>query len=91
MNTVRKHTQNKIIDLVSFISMILLIGTGVIMYWVLPPGSHGENFLSLSRHDWGDIHFWIAVVFTVLVAYHLLLHLPWIKGSYFSFGNKSHK
>jgi hypothetical protein len=33
----------------------------------------------LSRHEWGSIHFWIAVAFIVLMVIHIILHWTWIK------------
>ncbi len=88
MAEMRKHTQNKIIDLISFICMIGLITTGVILYWVIPPGSHGETLWGLTRHQWGDVHFWVAILFVIVMAVHLTLHFSWIKTSYFSAGHK---
>jgi hypothetical protein len=34
---------------------------------------------SLGRHDWGDIHFYLAVAFAVLMIIHIILHWTWIK------------
>ncbi len=34
---------------------------------------------SLGRHDWGDIHFYLAVVFVGLMVIHIILHWTWIK------------
>jgi len=31
-----------------------------------------------SRHEWGDIHFWISVIFLAVLAFHLILHWGWI-------------
>jgi hypothetical protein len=86
MKIVRKHTQNTIIDTVSFVLLSALVITGVIIHYVLPAGSRGNSFWSLTRHEWGDIHFWVAVAFEAIILFHLLLHLPWIKASVF--GNK---
>jgi cytochrome b subunit of formate dehydrogenase len=84
----RKHTQNKYIDGVLFIALLVLLVTGIIMYVVLPPGGHDKVWLSLTRHEWGDIHFWTAVIFTVVIAVHLLLHSSWIVKSYNLFKGK---
>ena len=32
----------------------------------------------LSRHEWGSIHYWIALVLMSVLAVHLLLHWKWI-------------
>ena len=78
----RKHTQNVLLDSGLFVGMLGLIGTGSIIYFVLPPGSRKDTFIALTRHEWGDIHFWIALGFTILVVIHLCLHFKWICSSY---------
>lgn len=86
--------RNFMIDLISFIDLLLLTVTGVILKWVLPPGSGGghrgglrggryaaeaKTLLGLGRHDWGDVHFILALLFVLLVLIHLCLHWTWIK------------
>lgn len=63
--------------------MILLLFTGFIIKYILPAGSHGASLWGLTRHQWGDFHFWIAVAFVVTITLHLILHLPWIRASLF--------
>ncbi len=90
----KRTTLNFFVDLLSFVDLLLLAGTGAILRWVLPPGSggHGYGFrggrgalvetrdlASLRRHDWGDIHFVLAVLLLFLMLVHLYLHWPWIK------------
>lgn len=85
---------NFILDLVSFLNLLGLTFTGYIMKYVLPPGtggmgriSHGglepgmriKEFWSMARHDWGSIHFYLAVVFIVLMILHVILHWKWIQ------------
>ncbi len=36
------------------------------------------SLLGLGRHDWGDIHFILALMFILLVFVHLILHWTWI-------------
>lgn len=50
--------------------------------WGRGLGREVKVFWSLSRHQWGDIHFYMALLFMVLVTGHILLHWTWIK-SYF--------
>lgn len=83
MKSIRKHTQNVAIDLTSFVLLVGLLLTGLLIHYVLPPGSHGSSFLGLTRHEWGNIHFWVALFFVAVILFHLLLHLSWIKGSLF--------
>lgn len=85
---IRKHTQNIVIDVISFLCLILLLLTGLLIHYVLPRGSHDNTFWGLTRHEWGDIHFWIAIVFFSIIVIHLILHSSWIKASFFSKGNR---
>lgn len=70
---------NFAIDCLGFAGFVLLTATGVLMRYVLPPGSgHWTTVWTLDRHEWGSIHFWIAVVFLAVLAAHLFLHWRWI-------------
>lgn len=70
---------NFIIDVVAFVGFIVLTTTGVLMRYVLPPGSGRYSTIwSLDRHEWGDIHFWISFVFFLILALHLVFHWRWI-------------
>ena len=75
----KNSSQNFIIDSLGFICFILLVSTGVVMYYLLPAGSgHSLAIWGLGRHDWGAIHFWVAVAFLGVMAFHLLWHWRWI-------------
>jgi hypothetical protein len=91
----KRSSVNFIIDLVSLLNLLALISTGTIMRWVLPPGTGGlgrqlhggggrgqqiKQFWSLGRHEWGSVHFWLAVGFVTLMVVHIVLHWAWIKG-----------
>lgn len=92
----KRGTLNFIIDLISFINLVSLAVTGFIMKYILPPGSGGlghgfrggrepgqiKESLSMTRHEWGYIHFCLALLFVALMALHIVLHWFWIK-SYF--------
>ena len=70
---------NFIIDAAGFVGFVLLTTTGVLLRYILPPGSgHYSTIWGLDRHEWGGIHFWISVAFFSLLALHLLLHWRWI-------------
>jgi type IV secretory pathway TrbL component len=81
------------IDLAAFFALLMLISTGLLIEFRLPPGSgghepygHGWRALErptpviwdMTRHQWGEIHFWIAVTFASLLVFHLMLHWKWI-------------
>jgi len=68
-----------LIDIISFIGFVFLTSTGVLVRYVLPPGSgRWSSVWGLSRHDWGGIHYWIALVFFAVLAVHLVLHWRFI-------------
>jgi hypothetical protein len=89
-----KHTHlNFAIDAFAFAAFLALLSTGLLLSYVLPPGSgslegfgqgHGVErrpinlVWSLTRHEWGSIHFWIAVGLVAILATHLALHWKWI-------------
>lgn len=70
---------NFFIDFVAFIGFALMTTTGILMRYLLPPGSgHYSTIWGLDRHDWGGIHFWVSLVFFSVLALHLVLHWRWI-------------
>lgn len=70
---------NFLIDLVSFAVLALLITTGILMKYILPPGTGGRlSVWGFDRHQWGEFHFWLAAAFFALMAYHIWLHWKWI-------------
>ena len=78
----RRPQANFMIDLVTGIVFSAMIGTGLLMKYILPPGSRGGSglvWLGQARHFWGDIHFWLAVTFLALVVVHVWLHWSWVK------------
>ena len=101
----KRGTLNFIIDLISFFNLLGLIFTGIIMKYILPPGTggYGRGFRggrgpgeikylwSMTRHEWGDIHFYLAAVFVILIAVHIILHWSWIKNYFKSLLGLSRK
>ena len=75
-----KHTNlNFFIDVIAFIGFVVLATTGILMRYILPPGSgHYSTIWSLDRHEWGSIHFWISVVLFSVLSLHLTVHWRWI-------------
>lgn len=70
---------NFIIDIIAFVGFVMLTTTGVLMRYILPPGSGRYSTIwRLDRHQWGDIHFWISIVFFSILTLHLVLHWRWI-------------
>lgn len=69
----------KVIDLLSFIVLTLMISTGVFLEYTLPERSRSATVWSLTRHEWGDIHLNISILFLVLMSCHLIVHIKYIK------------
>jgi len=62
----KRNTLNFWIDLISFLVMLCLIWTGFLIHYVLQRGTGGEHggqglaLWGLGRHDYGDIHYYLA-------------------------------
>jgi hypothetical protein len=67
-----------VVHVLAYLAMAGLAATGTIVRFRLPAGSGGDAVLGLTRHDWGGIHFWIAMALLVLVALHVALHWTWV-------------
>lgn len=70
---------NIIIDLVATLLFLGMIATGYLLRFPLPPGTNKTLTLwGMSRHQWGDIHFWISLGLLTVLMIHLALHWNWI-------------
>lgn len=84
---------NAIIDAIAYAGLVLLATTGLMLRWQMPPGSGGLHGMGsgagagsrpvtvvwgLSRHEWGGVHYWIALAVMGVLAVHLVLHWKWI-------------
>ncbi len=101
----KRGTLNFIVNLISFCVLVALAFTGSIMKWVLPPGTggHGRTLTggrgreevkylwSMTRHEWGNIHFILALLFVFLMVVHIILHWTWIKNYFKSLLGSSGK
>ena len=75
----KKSNLITLIDIAAFICFIFVVTTGVLMRYVLPPRSgHSIEIFGMSRHEWGDIHFYITFIFLVVLSIHLILHWKFI-------------
>jgi len=72
------------IDLSMFLCMSFLAVSGIIQKYVLPPargtrrGLGPEEWGGWTRHDWGEVHFWVAAALVILLTVHIILHWSWI-------------
>ena len=78
----KRATLNGWVDAVAFVALVLLVATGVLLDWTLPPGSgHRVTVFGLDRHQWGDLHLWIAISFCAALSVHLALHWRFAAGA----------
>ena len=90
----KRVTLNFIIACVGFVLFVSMVATGTILRYILPCGrgygwrggrgaiQAGQNikeFWLMTRPQWLDIHFWIAVAFVTVIIMHIMLHWDWIK------------
>jgi hypothetical protein len=77
----RKNTLNFVVDVVTLLTMLFMVLTGLLLEFILPPrrgaGSH-QTLWGWDRHDWGDVHFWTAVGLGGLLLIHVALHWKWV-------------
>jgi hypothetical protein len=80
----KRNTLNFLVDLISLLLMLGLAWTGLLIHYVLPPGSggrgggHGMTLWGLGRHDYGSIHFYLALALIGLMVIHIWLHWSWV-------------
>ncbi len=75
----RRLFDNLLIDVAAAALMIGMLSTGYILRFPLPPGSNKSLTLwGLTRHQWGDAHFWISLGLLAVILLHLCLHWQWI-------------
>lgn len=77
----RIQTINFVTDVVTFLVVLAMAATGLLLKFVLPPGSQGGQGMQLwglTRHEWGDVHFWLSVSMGALFVVHVALHWNWV-------------
>jgi len=88
----KRITVTLTVDVLAFVFFVLLVATGLLTRYALPPGSgslHGMGSRSagerpitlvwgLTRHEWGDLHFYVAAALMGVLALHLFQHWRWI-------------
>jgi len=84
-----KSRLNLLIDTLAYLGMTTMVSTGLMLMYIMPPGTggcHGEGgaritLLGLSRHEWGKVHWYVAIGLIVVAAIHVLLHWKWVTGT----------
>jgi len=80
----KKTDWQYLIDTLLFLCIVGIVFIGFLMGLVIPKGptalESAKYFLGLHRHQWGNIHFYLSIAFTILVVIHLVFSWSWIKG-----------
>ncbi len=79
--TLKRNTENFLIDAVTFLVCFAIFWIGLLIHYVLPPGSgrgHALTLWGMDRHDYGNIHFYLALAMVALIIVHIWLHWSWI-------------
>jgi hypothetical protein len=80
----KKTDWQYLVDTLLFLCIVGIVFIGFSMGLVIPKGptasESAKYFLGLHRHQWGNIHFYLSITFTVLVIIHLVFSWKWIKG-----------
>lgn len=75
-----KSRLNFIIDSIALLLLLTLVSTGSLIYLRLPPRTaRSLSVWGMNRHEWGEIHFVLALVFVAILILHIILHWHWIK------------
>ncbi|MGR8950815.1 MAG: DUF4405 domain-containing protein [Gammaproteobacteria bacterium] len=75
----KRTALNLLVDFLAALSFVGMIATGYILRFPLPPGTNKSLILwGLSRHQWGDVHFWISLSLLIVLLIHLVLHWQWV-------------
>lgn len=74
-----KARLNLAVDLLAGGLLTGMVATGIILQFILPPGSNRTHHLwSWSRHDWGSLHGTASLLLLGLLGVHVLLHGRWL-------------
>ncbi|WP_031432637.1 DUF4405 domain-containing protein [Methylomarinum vadi] len=69
----------KIVDVFSFIALLLIVSTGTLLEFTLPIRSGPATVLGMTRHEWGALHLYVSIGFLVMMSLHLFTHIKYIK------------
>lgn len=72
---------NYLIDFLLFISFLITMFSGLIVFIFLPggfPQAGQQVFFDISRRSWIDIHHTAGISTIILIFMHLILHWGWV-------------
>lgn len=80
----KKSNWQYLVDTLLFICLVCISFIGFLMGFFLAQGPTAQEadkyFMGLHRHQWGNIHLYISIVFSILIIIHIIFDWKWIKG-----------
>ena len=76
--------RNRLNYCVDALALLGLLTTGWVIHYTLPAGTGGRGrgvawtLWGWTRHNWGDLHFWLAIGVVGLLLVHVVLHWGWV-------------
>ena len=81
----KKNVLKLCINVLLFIDLCSVGMIGLLLAFVIPKGGprSGDNvFLWLHRHEWSDIHQYLALVFFLILFIHVWFNWTWVTQSF---------
>ena len=76
-----------LINVTSFVLFVVLAFTGLLNWLVLPKGYQARgSFLVSVRHFLVEVHEWVALIFMITVAIHIMLHWTYVRNNLKKYG-----
>ena len=80
-NNLKKNTLKYLINVTLFIDMTSIAVLGLLLGFVIPKGQGHltqKYFLGLHRHDWANIHLYLALLLLPLLVFHVWFNWTWV-------------
>jgi hypothetical protein len=77
----KKNTLKYFLNVTLFIAMTSTAILGILLGFVIPKGqgyASPKYFLGLHRHDWSDIHLYLALFLLLLLFFHVWFNWKWV-------------
>ena len=68
----------RFVDTVLLFCLCFLTGTGLMMKFSFVKGAGPQTVLSLTKHEWENLHLYVGVAMFTAMIVHLVLNRAWI-------------
>ncbi|MBO7521031.1 MAG: DUF4405 domain-containing protein [Opitutales bacterium] len=68
----------RIADFILYFSFCFLLGSGFMMKFSFVKGMKGLTVLGLTKPQWCDLHFYVAMLMLAALVLHMILNASWI-------------